>query len=54
MAAWVSATIVKAIAAIVPEMAAGFIVGGAAGCAPHALMVSVSMSTRLRIEQRFT
>jgi hypothetical protein len=53
MAAWVSAIIVKAAAAIVFCMSATLTVGMGVACAPQALMISVLMSTRVRIEKRF-
>src|SRR5919109_4614402 len=49
MAAWVSATTVRAAAAIVPCMSTGLPIGAGVACAPHALMVSVITSTRVRI-----
>jgi len=54
MADWVSATIVNAAAATVLCMSTALTVGVAcAQRAPHPLMSSVIMSTRVRIEKHF-
>jgi hypothetical protein len=53
MAAWVSAIIVMATAAAVICKSTGLTVGGGVACAPHALVLSVIMSTRVRIEKHF-
>lgn len=53
MAAWVPANIVRATAATVLCMSITLIVGGGGTFAPQALMVSVTISIRVRIEKRF-
>src|SRR5687768_14825561 len=53
MAAWVSATIVKAAAATVPCMSTALPIGVGVACAPHALRISVVVSTRVRTEKHF-
>ena len=54
MAAWVSATIVKAATMTVFCMSTALSVGVAcAPRAPHALIISVIRSTRVRIEKHF-
>ena len=50
MAAWVSAIIVKAAAAIVACKSAGLAVGVGVAAVPQALMVSVIMSNRVRLK----
>jgi hypothetical protein len=53
MAAWVSAIIVKATAAAVLCRSSALSVGGGVACAPHALMISVNMTIRVRLEEYF-
>ena len=53
MAACVSATMVKAAAAIVFWMSTGLTVGEGVSAVPHALTVSAIISTSVRIENHF-